>query len=109
MLTGMASAQVVTVIDGDTKEPLELVVLASSSTRSIVMTNAEGHADISGFTDADVIEVRSLGYKTVQLTYLGLESMNFLISLQREDISLDQIVVSGSKWSQGSREVPSKI
>jgi hemoglobin/transferrin/lactoferrin receptor protein len=104
-----ANGQIITVVDSLTQEPLELVVLTSSSTRSIVMTNADGQADISAFANAEGIEIRSLGYQTVRRSYLELQSSNFQINLQREEISLDQIVVSGSKWSQGSREIPSRI
>lgn len=102
-------AQVITVVDEESGEPLELVVLAGSNTRSFVMTNAEGQADISVFKDAEGIEIRILGYKVTRLSYTQLEKMNFRIGLPKEGISLDQVVVAASKWSQGSREVPAKI
>ena len=104
-----AWTQVVTILDQETNEPLELAVLASDNSKAFVMTNADGQADITGFKDAAVIEIRSLGFSSIRLSYSEIEQSNFIISLPKENLSLDQIIVSGSKWSQASREVPSKI
>ena len=109
LATQTPSAQVITVKDEETNDPLELVVLASDNSRAFVMTNADGQADITGFKDASVIEIRIMGYKVIRSSYTDLEAKNFIISLPKEGISLDQIVVAASKWSQGSRDVPAKI
>lgn len=108
-LSFYGKAQIVTVLDGETGDPLELAILISDKSQSLVMTNADGQADISAFENADVIEIRIMGYKVIRLSYDDLALQKFIINLSRENISLDQIVVSASKWSQGSREVPSKI
>ena len=109
VFTHLASAQIITVLDQESGDPLELVVLASSNTRSVLMTNAEGQADISTFKDAEGIDIRLFGYEVVRKSYAELQAINFQVALIKEDISLDQVVVSASRWSQGSREVPAKI
>ncbi len=105
----VSSGQIVTILDEERGDPLELVVLASDNSRAFVMTNADGQADVTGFKDAGMIEIRIMGYKVIRLSYTELESLDFKIRLSKEGISLDQIVVSASKWNQGSREVPAKI
>ncbi len=104
-----AKAQIITILDDETGYPLELVILASDNSRAFVMTNADGQADIAGFKGAEVIEIRSMGFKVNRVSFTELETMKFTIRLTKEGISLDQVVVSASKWRQGSRDVPAKI
>ena len=103
------TAQIVTVLDIDSGEPLELAILNSSNSTTIVMTNADGQGDITAFTGAEVIEIRILGYETLRKSYAELNEMEFIVKVSEAGISLDQVVVAASKWSQGSREVPAKI
>jgi hemoglobin/transferrin/lactoferrin receptor protein len=105
----IASAQVITILDDESGDPLELVVLASSSNANILLTNADGQADITPFINADIIEFRLLGYKVIRMSYDEVSMQDFIVKLTKEGISLDQVVVSASKWSQGSREVPAKV
>jgi hemoglobin/transferrin/lactoferrin receptor protein len=50
-----------------------------------------------------------LGYKTLIKSYAELESEAFKISLETSNLSLDEVVISGSRWRQSSDNVPSKI
>ena len=102
-------SQIVTVQDEDSGDPLELVIITSNINSNVVMTNAEGQADISGFEGADIIEFRQLGYKSVILRYDVVEDLSFAVRLAKESMSLDQIIVSASKWTQGSREIPARV
>lgn len=110
LCTGFLSyAQVITVLDDQTGDPIELVIITGNNHTGVLLTNADGQADIAVFNGADVIEFRQLGYQVVHHSYAELQSMDFTLRLDPDEISLDQIVISASKWSQGSREVPSKI
>ncbi len=102
-------AQVLTVRDGNDRQPLEYATISSVALREVVTTNARGLADISRFAGATDIEVRMIGYETRNFTYESLEEAGFTVLLYSSNISLDQVVVSASRWDQPRREVPARI
>lgn len=104
----IAGAQVITVRDSVTNQPLELVALVSENPMAFTTTNARGEADISAFRDAAEIQVRMLGYKTQVKSYADLQGSSgvFLIPT---GVSLDHVVISAVKWGQPAQEVPNKI
>ncbi|MBN2697445.1 MAG: TonB-dependent receptor [Bacteroidales bacterium] len=106
---GISYAQTVTVVDQLTEKPLEGVALISERPRASAVTNAIGQTEISEFANAEKIEVRSLGYKTLVVSYDQIESFNFEIELEQSSLVLDQVVVSATRWRQTSDNVPSRI
>ncbi len=106
---GGAYSQTITITEQQTSQPIELVTLTSSNSKLYATTNSKGQADISAFKGMQKIEIRSLGYKTVVKSYTELESEGFTISLETSNFSLDEVVISGSRWRQSSDDVPSKI
>jgi len=104
-----ASAQIITIQDQDTEQPLELVTLISKSTNAYATTNSNGKTDISALKNAEKIEIRTLGYKTQVKSYSELQSGNFLVLMEPSNISMDEVVVSATRWNQSSSDVPSKI
>ena len=104
-----AQSQTVTVLDQQTGEPLEGVVLMSESSQPSVITNTEGRADISDFDPANAILFRSLGYKTRVLSFSQIRENDFLITLERTTLNLEQLVVSATRWRQSSGDIPLNI
>ena len=102
-------AQIITVKDSRTGQPLELATLASNEPRTFTVTNAEGRADISSFLGSERIEVRLIGYKPVIYSFEQMEASGFSISLEPSLITLDQVVVSAARWNQPKREIPARI
>lgn len=106
-LTG--HAQILTILDRDTGEPLEMVTLMSETPRAFTATDAEGKADISEFAGSVRIEIRMLGYTTLIRSYAELEARRFVVNLNPALNLFDDVVVSATRWRQTSRNVPSKI
>jgi len=104
-----AYTQIVTVIDNETHEPLDLVTFSSESPKAFTMTNGKGQADLASFAASEKIEVRLLGYKTETVSFADLQKLGFELKLQRSYINLDQIVVSATKRHQSSTKIPAKI
>ena len=102
-------SQVVTVTDEDSGQPLDLVTLMSSNPKAFATTNADGQADISNFEGSEKIEIRTLGYNTVYRSYAELRNSNFEIVLSISSISIDQVVISATRWNQSTSDIPSKI
>lgn len=102
-------AQIIEVRDSGNNNPLELVTLSSDSPKVITVTNDKGKADLSLFLNSKKIKFQLIGYEIKYLSYDEIIDNNGIIYLVPTSISLDQIVVSASKWNQSIREVPIKI
>ncbi|MCB2222468.1 MAG: TonB-dependent receptor [Bacteroidetes bacterium] len=105
----LGNSQIITVIDYETGRPLDLVTLVSNSPRAFALTNPQGQADITAFKGAEKIEFRLMGYKTITKSYSKLKSEDFMVIMEPSMISLDQVVVSATRWSQPKRDIPAKI
>lgn len=102
-------AQQATLKDAKTGMPIEMATLASENPRAFTITNSKGQADITAFKGADKIEIRALGYKPAIKSYSLIESKAFVITLATTEVSLSEVVISATRWSQVSGEIPSRI
>jgi hemoglobin/transferrin/lactoferrin receptor protein len=108
-VASVAYSQTITIKEQETNDPLYLVVLMSGAPKANAATNANGQADISSFRNSDKIEIRMLGYKSLIKSYAELEAAGFEIFLEPSNLNLKEVVVAGTRWSQSSGNVPSKI
>ncbi|MGB3342283.1 MAG: TonB-dependent receptor [Aequorivita sp.] len=106
---GISYGQTITIKDQQTGEPVELVTLNSANFKNYATTNAKGQADISAFKAVEKIEIRTLGYKTILTSYNELQAKSFEVFIEPSNLSLDEVVISATKWRQSSRDIPSKI
>ena len=102
-------AQTITIKDEQAGTPLELATLMCDAPIAFATTNVNGQADISAFKGARKIEIRMLGYKTETKSYSELTQMKYDVTLTPSSNEFDEIVVSATRWSQTSRNIPSKI
>ncbi|MCA1762507.1 MAG: TonB-dependent receptor plug domain-containing protein [Flavobacteriales bacterium] len=102
-------SQDVVVMDRETKKPLSGVTLVSQNPKESAFTNSEGKAGISNFRGSEAIQIRFLGYKTLTRSYSQIEDLGFKLEMEPTRMSLDQVVISATKWRQSSGNVPSKI
>lgn len=102
-------AQTLTVKDATTNEPLEMVTLWNEATNIYAITNAKGQVNIEAFKEIAEIEFSSLGYKTEIKSYADLQKNNFLMLMQVSNLSLNEVVLSGNRWRQSNRYLPTKI
>lgn len=103
------SAQVITIKDKKTNEPLELATITSSTGKLFVLTNIKGQADISAFIETEIIEIRMLGYGKLITSYSLLSENDFEVLLLPSKFSLDDVVVSATRWNQNRQDIPNKI
>ena len=101
-------AQTVKLIDQQ-KSPLEFVAISAVSPKLSSLTNENGIADISVFRDLDSIYFSSLGFETRVLSWKALEENNFLVVLRSSNYSLDEVIVSATRWAQSRRELTSRV
>jgi len=105
----LSLAQQVSIKDKTTKEALEFVVVSSGDTGYIILSDKNGIADISHFRERNSIEFRLLGYKTASKSFEELKSDGFVLWMSPLGLSLDEVVISASRWSQSTREIPGKV
>ena len=103
------TTQTLTVKGEESRVPLEFATLYSPEPEAFATTNARGQADISAFAGAKTIEVRLIGYETRSLSYAELEKAGFGLFLRPSSISLDEVVVSATKWEQEARRTPARV
>lgn len=101
-----SSAQSVIIIDSKSNEPLVGVTISSKD--ELLISDENGRVDLSTFSDETLIEIRYLGYESIDLLKRELEDEQNL-SLVKSAVQLDQVIVSATKWRQGRRHIPSKV
>lgn len=102
-------SQIITIKDQTSGEPIEMATILSKTPALVSTTNAKGQADITQFKTKYKIEIHRIGYKTLQKSYSDLEKLNFEVSLASSTNQLNEVIVSATRWSQVSQNVPSKI
>lgn len=103
------SQQKVKIIDKTTRQTIPGVNIYSKNPLITATTNAKGEADISVFKHADTIFISCIGYKKITLFYKDLKEKKFIIELTESEISLDELVVSASRWEEKDKEIPYRI
>jgi len=102
-------AQVVTVHEKNTNQPLELVAIYNSDPNRSVLTNSNGQADISRIDKNEPIVFSLIGYEKVELNYAQIEKDNFTVVLTQTLVTLGNVVVSSNRWEENKSEVPNTI
>lgn len=100
-------AQIITLRDKETDDPIYGVILRSTDPAVSAVTNPDGQVEISPFLGSKSIELRAEGYASITVDYSGLLART--IFLERAVLSFDDMVVSATRWRQNTSNVPSKI
>ncbi len=101
------SAQIITVRDAATDEPVEGAQV-SGLNGQLSVADAAGQVDISSYQGQKQISIFYFGYETYLGSYEQLQKQGRVL-LQHDQLSLDEIVVSANRWEQNKSEVPNKI
>ena len=101
--------QTATILSKEGKIPLESVLLYSENPNIQGITNKNGQVDLSPIMSIEKIDIRYLGYKPVIVSYSSIKEKKFIIYLEEAGITLDEMVISASRWQESSKGIPSKI
>ncbi len=102
-------AQQIKVLDKNTLLPIEQAAIINEKNNFSATTNSKGEADITCCANNDTLIFRVLGYEIAQLSVIEITKLDFKVYLKPEPFSLNEIVVSGNRWQQDKREIPSKV
>ncbi|TAJ13475.1 TonB-dependent receptor [Marinilabiliaceae bacterium JC017] len=107
--TFLINAQILTVKDRVTHQPIVMANIYCSIQKLTTVTDAKGQADMSDFTNCTKIHISFVGYREEILSYQQLQDRKFLIYMEESAISLDELVISATRWQQKKKELPNKI
>ncbi|GAB2486768.1 TonB-dependent receptor [Algoriphagus taiwanensis] len=107
--TSFGFGQSIRVVDKESRQPIEGVLIYSQELGISRLTDAKGQADLSTFEGINAIQVQMMGYESLKLSWAQIQSMNGVIELEISPLVLDFAVISASRWEQNSQEVSSKI
>lgn len=105
----LSLAQVITVKERNTEEPIPGVTLYNLKKDKSVITDLDGKANISDFEDNETIIFQNFLYSKLQLTKSQIRETNFIVYMSLSIEDLNQVVVSASKFEQNKREIPQRI
>ena len=96
----IVSGQILTVIDQVSLQPLAGTAITGSNSLRPLLTNSDGNAEISSMKGDDSISIHLSGYQGISFSFGQLEAMNFRISLRERSLTLDEIVISASRFEE---------
>ena len=102
----MVNAQEITLLDKVTKEPIIGVAIFNTSKTKSAVSDFDGKVSIGKFDDNEVIYFKHLGY--IDVNYIK-RNLALILYLEANAQSLEEVVISASKFEQSKKEVPQKI
>ena len=107
--TKIGVSQMVTIIDQTNLQPIEKVAIYSDGVSDTVFTHMDGSADISRFKEADLIQFSHDDYFLKFYSYSDISKGDVKIYLSEKTISLEEVVVSASKFEQRAKNIAQPI
>ncbi len=114
MALGQEKGQTLTVLDGQTSERLEGVIVffykeKKSDFVTAGYTDAEGKIAIPELDSWQFAEASFIGYKSQQISREDVQQNGFQISLEPDMLQLDEVVVAGLKTEESVRNIAASI
>ncbi|MDT0557800.1 TonB-dependent receptor [Ichthyenterobacterium sp. W332] len=103
------NAQVITVLEKGTNEPIAGVVLYNINKNKSTSTDIIGNASIDAFDINEIIYFQNILYKKVNITKSQIITNDNTVYLELKVEGLDQVVVSASKFEQDNKDIPQRI
>lgn len=109
LFTTILYGQQIRIIDSETQQNLQGVLIYTSSPASFILSDSEGLAELGALGKEGTIYFELMGYTTVQVSFFELEAIDYIIKMKPGLINLDQAVVSASRWRQNSQDISTKV
>ncbi|MBK8701058.1 MAG: TonB-dependent receptor [Saprospiraceae bacterium] len=102
-------AQVLTIKDHVTGKGIPYVAVICMAENYLEESNENGQVQLDKFLSCDSFLLRYLGYEDLRLSMADIQSKQYKLEMEPAAFAIDHIVISSSRWSQRSREVPAKV
>ncbi|MBP6391333.1 MAG: TonB-dependent receptor [Flavobacteriales bacterium] len=108
-LPWVVHAQSVTVFDRSSLQPLQAVTITPRSGTTVVTTDHKGRADLSAYGTDEPLQFHLLGYTDVTISRTEAASAKDRVYLTAAPITMDEFVLSASRFEEKRRDVPEQI
>ncbi|MEX0289483.1 MAG: TonB-dependent receptor [Flavobacteriaceae bacterium] len=105
----LVSAQEITVLDLETREPLVNVVVYNADRSKTVLSDLQGKCSLDQFNNNERIFFKHISYQTKKATKAQILRRSRRVYMTLSPEQLDEVVMSISKWEQQKKDIPQKI
>lgn len=103
------NAQEVQVIDKDSREPLPGVTILNDNRSKGVVTDANGKASLTSFSENATLIFRHSSYLEKRVKKQALEKQAWVVALTENIVQIQEVVVSANRWEQKQEDIPNDI
>jgi len=105
----LLKAQVVTVYGLNSKKPILNVKAITLNTGATTTTNKLGELQLDLSKPTEKFTFSAIGYRDITLTNKEISSQKNKVYLSLVSESLDEVVISNTKWKQSKRQISKKV
>ena len=103
------NAQILTVIDALTQQPLEQVMVVNQDSQRYSTSNIKGEIALNVFLETDLLDFQLMGYETVTFSLKEIERRGNIIALFLDEKQLEEIVLSVARTAEQSKKIAEKV
>lgn len=90
-------SQTVKIVDFESENPIENVMIYDENKLIINHTNKEGNAPIYEYQESDILSFNHIGYVEIEILKKDLKSINYIVKLHKKSLQLNEVVLSVSR------------
>lgn len=109
LLISFCQAQTVQVLDDQTRNPISHVAFFNAAKSKSAVSNNEGNADLSAFTDTEDIFITHISHDKKTTSKTEILAQNAKIYLEPGENRLGEVILSVVKFEQRPEDVAQKI
>ncbi|MFD2563768.1 TonB-dependent receptor plug domain-containing protein [Aquimarina rubra] len=103
------TAQSITVLSRSNSQTIPSVTIYNETKSLTVLTDFDGVADISGFSESETLYFEHISHITATFTKSQIVASRNIVYLEIDENQLSEVVISVSKWEQDKKDVTQKI
>ncbi|GEQ85044.1 hypothetical protein ULMS_05520 [Patiriisocius marinistellae] len=104
-----AFSQEIQILDNDSSDPIPGVAVFNPDKTKSAVSDFDGFVNISGFRDNEVLIFQHISHAALQLKKSQIISAGNKVMMSQNASSLDEVVLSVSKFGQNKRDIPQQI
>ncbi|MFO7720901.1 MAG: TonB-dependent receptor plug domain-containing protein, partial [Gillisia sp.] len=108
LLFSNSYAQEITVLDRESRIPLSNVAIYNKEKTKSTLTNFDGIADISGFSNDQILIFKHVSHHELRIKKSDIK-LNYKVYLIPDENQLQEVVLSVSKFAQNKRDLPRQV
>ncbi|WP_298542190.1 TonB-dependent receptor [uncultured Aquimarina sp.] len=103
------AAQSITVLSRSNNQPIPSVTIHNKTKSKTALTDFDGIADISVFSETETLYFVHISHITATATKSQITASSNTVYLEVDENQLSEVVISVSKWEQDKKDVTQKI